>query len=81
VTRGISQGALQADGPWPPSPPTQHVADAVLFMAALPLDANVQFDVPPQHAFTGRDETALLRSARPDVYLRDRGHGGAYRWA
>jgi NAD(P)-dependent dehydrogenase (short-subunit alcohol dehydrogenase family) len=45
MTRGISQGALQADGSVAPEPTfdAQHVADAVLFMAALPLDANVQF--------------------------------------
>jgi NAD(P)-dependent dehydrogenase (short-subunit alcohol dehydrogenase family) len=45
MTRGISQGALQADGSIAPEPTfdAQHVADAVLFMAALPLDANVQF--------------------------------------
>ena len=45
MTRGMSQGALQADGSVAPEPTfdAQHVADAVLFMAALPLDANVQF--------------------------------------
>ena len=45
MTRGMSQGALQADGSMAPEPTfdAQHVADAVLFMAALPLDANVQF--------------------------------------
>jgi len=44
MTRGMSQGALQADGSVAPEPTfdAQHVADAVLFMAALPLDANVQ---------------------------------------
>jgi NAD(P)-dependent dehydrogenase (short-subunit alcohol dehydrogenase family) len=45
MTRGISRGALQADGSVAAEPTfdAQHVADAVLFMAALPLDANVQF--------------------------------------
>jgi NAD(P)-dependent dehydrogenase (short-subunit alcohol dehydrogenase family) len=45
MTQGMSQGALQADGSMAPEPTfdAQHVADAVLFMAALPLDANVQF--------------------------------------
>jgi NAD(P)-dependent dehydrogenase (short-subunit alcohol dehydrogenase family) len=45
MTRGISRGALQADGSVVPEPTfdAQHVAGAVLYMAALPLDANVQF--------------------------------------
>jgi len=45
MTRGISRGALQADGSVAPEPTfdARHVADAVLYMAALPLDANVQF--------------------------------------
>ena len=45
MTRGISQGALQADGSVVPEPTFDagHVADAVLYMAGLPLDANVQF--------------------------------------
>jgi NAD(P)-dependent dehydrogenase (short-subunit alcohol dehydrogenase family) len=45
MTRGFSRGALQADGSVVPEPTfdAQHVADAVLYMAALPLDANVQF--------------------------------------
>lgn len=45
MTQGISHGALQADGSLAPEPTfdAQHVADAVLYMAALPLDANVQF--------------------------------------
>jgi NAD(P)-dependent dehydrogenase (short-subunit alcohol dehydrogenase family) len=45
MTRGISHGALQADGSVAPEPTfdAQHVAAAVLYMAALPLDANVQF--------------------------------------
>jgi NAD(P)-dependent dehydrogenase (short-subunit alcohol dehydrogenase family) len=45
MTRGISQGALQADGSVVPEPTfdAQYVADAVLYMAGLPLDANVQF--------------------------------------
>ena len=45
LTRSIERGALQADGTVAPEPTfdSQHVADAVLFMAELPLDANVQF--------------------------------------
>ncbi|HEX6930868.1 MAG TPA: SDR family oxidoreductase [Streptosporangiaceae bacterium] len=45
MTRALERGALQADGTVAPEPTfdPQHVADAVLFMAGLPLDANVQF--------------------------------------
>jgi NADP-dependent 3-hydroxy acid dehydrogenase YdfG len=45
LTRAISQGALQADGSVRPEPvfDATHVAAAVLYMASLPLDANVQF--------------------------------------
>ena len=45
LTRRMSEGALQADGSVAPEPTfdARHVADAVLYMAALPLDANVQF--------------------------------------
>jgi NADP-dependent 3-hydroxy acid dehydrogenase YdfG len=45
MTAGIATGAKQADGSVRPEPTfdARHVADAVLFMAALPLDANVQF--------------------------------------
>jgi NAD(P)-dependent dehydrogenase (short-subunit alcohol dehydrogenase family) len=45
MTSGLRRGALQADGSVAPEPTfdPQHVADAVLFMAALPLNANVQF--------------------------------------
>ena len=45
MTQGISRGALQADGSVAPEPTfdAEHVAAAVLYMAALPLDANVQF--------------------------------------
>jgi NAD(P)-dependent dehydrogenase (short-subunit alcohol dehydrogenase family) len=45
MTAGFSQGALQADGQIRPEPTFdgRHVADAVLYMASLPLDANVQF--------------------------------------
>jgi NAD(P)-dependent dehydrogenase (short-subunit alcohol dehydrogenase family) len=43
MTRQIEAGALQADGSIRPEPtmPAEHVADAVLYMARLPLDANV----------------------------------------
>jgi NAD(P)-dependent dehydrogenase (short-subunit alcohol dehydrogenase family) len=45
LTKGISQGALQANGSVTAEPTfdPQHVADAVLYMAGLPLDANVLF--------------------------------------
>lgn len=45
MTQRISHGALQANGSVVPEPTfdAQHVADAVLYMAGLPLDANVQF--------------------------------------
>jgi NAD(P)-dependent dehydrogenase (short-subunit alcohol dehydrogenase family) len=45
MTAGISRGALQADGTMAPEPTfdASHVAAAVLYMASLPLDANVQF--------------------------------------
>ena len=45
MTRGIAGGARQADGSVRPEPTfdAQHAADAVVFMAELPLDANVQF--------------------------------------
>jgi NAD(P)-dependent dehydrogenase (short-subunit alcohol dehydrogenase family) len=43
MTRAIEAGALQADGSVRPEPTmsAEHVADAVLYMAGLPLDANV----------------------------------------
>ena len=45
MTAGIARGARQADGRVLPEPTfdARHVAEAVLFMAGLPLDANVQF--------------------------------------
>jgi NAD(P)-dependent dehydrogenase (short-subunit alcohol dehydrogenase family) len=45
MTAGIAEGARQADGRLAPEPTfdVEHVARAVLFMASLPLDANVQF--------------------------------------
>jgi NAD(P)-dependent dehydrogenase (short-subunit alcohol dehydrogenase family) len=45
LTSGISQGALQPDGSRlaEPTIDVQNVADAVLYMAGLPLDANVLF--------------------------------------
>jgi NAD(P)-dependent dehydrogenase (short-subunit alcohol dehydrogenase family) len=45
MTEGISRGALQADGSVVAEPTfdAEHVAGAVLYMASLPLDANVQF--------------------------------------
>jgi NAD(P)-dependent dehydrogenase (short-subunit alcohol dehydrogenase family) len=45
MTDAISKGVLQADGSIRPEPvmDAEHVARAVLYMASLPLDANVQF--------------------------------------
>jgi len=45
MTKTIAAGTRQADGSVRPEPTfdPQHAADAVLFMAGLPLDANVQF--------------------------------------
>ena len=45
LTRAISEGVPQANGTIMAEPTfdPRHVADAVLYMASLPLDANVQF--------------------------------------
>jgi NAD(P)-dependent dehydrogenase (short-subunit alcohol dehydrogenase family) len=45
LSAGIGQGALQPDGSMlvEPMMDARHAADAVLYMAGLPLDANVQF--------------------------------------
>ncbi|HWF10702.1 MAG TPA: SDR family oxidoreductase [Bryobacteraceae bacterium] len=45
MTERMSAGALQPDGSMKPEPrfDVRHVADAVVYMANLPLDANVQF--------------------------------------
>jgi NAD(P)-dependent dehydrogenase (short-subunit alcohol dehydrogenase family) len=45
MTAGISRGAPQADGSLRPEPTfdARHVGAAVLHMASLPLDANIQF--------------------------------------
>jgi NAD(P)-dependent dehydrogenase (short-subunit alcohol dehydrogenase family) len=45
MTAGIAEEALQADGSLAPEPTfdVEHVAHAVLYMASLPLDTNVQF--------------------------------------
>jgi NAD(P)-dependent dehydrogenase (short-subunit alcohol dehydrogenase family) len=45
MTAGIATGATQADGSVRPEPTfdARYVADAVLYMAGLPLEANVQF--------------------------------------
>lgn len=45
MTAGIARGARQADGSVRPEPvmDARHVADAVVYMAGLPLSANVQF--------------------------------------
>jgi NAD(P)-dependent dehydrogenase (short-subunit alcohol dehydrogenase family) len=45
MTERMSAGVMQADGTLKPEPrfDVRHVADAVVYMANLPLDANVQF--------------------------------------
>jgi NAD(P)-dependent dehydrogenase (short-subunit alcohol dehydrogenase family) len=45
MTAKMKDGVLQADGSRKPEPTinVQHVADGVLYMASLPLEANVQF--------------------------------------
>jgi NAD(P)-dependent dehydrogenase (short-subunit alcohol dehydrogenase family) len=45
MTAGIATGAVQADGSVRPEPTfdAEHAAEAVLYMAGLPLNANVQF--------------------------------------
>ena len=45
MTAAMSSGSLQADGSTRPEPTfnVQHVVDALLYMAKLPLEANVQF--------------------------------------
>ncbi len=45
MTRAMSKGVLQADGSVAAEPvmDVAAVADAVLYMAGLPLEANVQF--------------------------------------
>jgi NAD(P)-dependent dehydrogenase (short-subunit alcohol dehydrogenase family) len=45
MTRAMSRGVPQADGSVAAEPvfDARHVADAVVYMASLPLDANVQF--------------------------------------
>src|SRR3954470_3375120 len=45
MTAAMQRGVPQADGSVAPEPvmDVQHVADAVLYMAGLPLDANVEF--------------------------------------
>jgi NAD(P)-dependent dehydrogenase (short-subunit alcohol dehydrogenase family) len=45
MTRAMSEGVRQADGSLAVEPTfdPQHVAEAVVYMAGLPLDANVQF--------------------------------------
>jgi NAD(P)-dependent dehydrogenase (short-subunit alcohol dehydrogenase family) len=45
LTRRFANGVLQANGSVAPEPvfDSRHVADAVLYMASLPLDANVEF--------------------------------------
>ncbi|ODT70900.1 MAG: 3-oxoacyl-ACP reductase [Pelagibacterium sp. SCN 63-23] len=45
MTQAMSSGSLQADGSMKPEPTfdVAHVVDALLYMAGLPLSANVQF--------------------------------------
>jgi NAD(P)-dependent dehydrogenase (short-subunit alcohol dehydrogenase family) len=58
MTQRMTQGVLQANGSLAPEPrmDVRHVADAVLYMAELPLDANVPFVtvMATQMPFMGR---------------------------
>ena len=58
MTERMAHGVMQADGSNRPEPrlAVQHVADAVLYMASLPLDANVLFMtvMATQMPFVGR---------------------------
>ena len=58
MTARMASGVPQADGSRKPEPvmDVRHVADAVLYMASLPLDANVQFMtvMATQMPFVGR---------------------------
>jgi len=58
MTRAMAKGVMQADGSVAPEPvmDVQAVADAVLYMAGLPLSANVQFMtvMATQMPFIGR---------------------------
>jgi NAD(P)-dependent dehydrogenase (short-subunit alcohol dehydrogenase family) len=58
MTARMASGVPQADGSRKPEPvmDVRHVADAVLYMAGLPLDANVQFMtvMATQMPFVGR---------------------------
>ena len=58
MTSRMSQGTLQADGSLreEPTMDVRHVADAIVHMAGLPLDANVQFMtiMATQMPFIGR---------------------------
>jgi NAD(P)-dependent dehydrogenase (short-subunit alcohol dehydrogenase family) len=58
MTEKMADGVLQANGEFAPEPRmnVQHVAEAVVYMARLPLDANVQFMtlMATQMPFIGR---------------------------
>jgi NADP-dependent 3-hydroxy acid dehydrogenase YdfG len=45
MTQRMTEGVMQADGSIKPEPrmDPRHVASSVVYMASLPLDANVQF--------------------------------------
>ncbi|MNU02480.1 hypothetical protein D3C72_2462010 [compost metagenome] len=45
MTSSMNSGSLQANGTMMPEPTfdVKHVVDALLYMAGLPLEANVQF--------------------------------------
>jgi NADP-dependent 3-hydroxy acid dehydrogenase YdfG len=45
MTKGMNKGMAQADGSIKPEPTfdVDHVGRAIVFIAGLPLDANVQF--------------------------------------
>ena len=45
MTTAMAKGVMQADGSHKPEPrmDVEHVARAIVYMASLPLEANVQF--------------------------------------
>ena len=69
MTARMAAGVPQADGSRKPEPvmDVRHVADAVLYMASLPLDANVQF-------MTVMATQDAVRGARVSLDYRDRFH-------
>ena len=74
MTERIAAGAPQADGSVRPEPTfdPRHVAEAVLYMASLPLDANVQFltITATTMPFIGRGLPGLARGGPGERGLR-----------